>query len=72
MKQKGFKAKHPLAYKMLVATGFVATAAASALVIPKVVDKLSSRMIRSSASVDIPDEGPKIVKNTSMEEREEA
>ena len=71
MEQEGFKSKHPLAYKMLVATGFVATAAASALFVPKVVDKLSSRMIKSSASVDIPDEGPEIVKNTNFEEREE-
>ena len=69
MKQEGFESKHPLAYKLLIATGLAATVAAGAFLVPRLVDKFSACMIKNSASVDVPDEGPEIVRNDSGKEQ---
>lgn len=69
MEQDSFKSKHAFAHKLLIATGFAITVATSVLIVPRLADKLSAHMIKNSARVDIPDEGPEIVRNDSVDER---
>lgn len=69
MEQESFKTKHALAHKLLITTGFAITVATSVLVVPRLVDKFSGYIIKNSASIDISDEGPEIVRNDSVDER---
>lgn len=63
MERESFDSRHPLVHMLLVAVGLTASIAFGALVIPRLADRLSACMIKKSASVDIPDEGPEIVRN---------
>lgn len=63
MERESFDSRHPLVHKLLFVMGLTASIAFGALVIPRLADRLSDCMIRKSASVDIPDEGPEIVRN---------
>ena len=69
MKQESFKARHPIAHKLLLATGFTAIVTTGALVVPRLANKLSACMIKNSVSVDISEEGPEIVRNDSANEQ---
>ena len=69
MEHEGFEMMHPLAHKVMVVIGFVAAFAVGSLAIPLLADKLSARMIKNSASIEIPNEGPAIERDNSADGR---
>ena len=69
MKRECFKSRCPIARKLLIISGIAATVAIGALVVPRLADRFSDRMIKNSGSIEIPNEGPEIVRNDSAEDR---
>lgn len=69
MKRNRSKSRKSITYNLILISTVAATVAVGVLVVPRFADRFSDRMIKNSGSIEIPNEGPEIVRNDSAEDR---